>query len=146
MLRDTPKKPHAVAEVKRMRERLEPRTVVARAGDLERCLPILHRREGSDRVMNALVLLEASEVRESRARAPCLGRRTVSTRIDAGVNHLDVIARDPPPGEVVGGALADRLERNVPVNPGERAFGEPHGRGERGGELLKDRSTKEVRH
>src|SRR5204863_8575852 len=64
MLRDTPKKPHPVAEVKRMCERLEARPVVTRAGDLERCVAILHRREGTYGVMNSLVLLAASEVRE----------------------------------------------------------------------------------
>ena len=35
-LGDAPKKPHAIAEVKRARERLERRPIVARAGDLER--------------------------------------------------------------------------------------------------------------
>src|SRR6476646_8992344 len=49
-------------------------------------------------------------------------------------------------GEVVGCALADRLEGNVAINPPERTFGEPHRRGERGSELLKDRSAKQVRH
>src|SRR6476646_165855 len=65
MLRDTPKKPHAVAEVKRMHERFEPRTVVAGAGDLERCLARLHLGEGPNHVMHSLVLLEASQVGKS---------------------------------------------------------------------------------
>src|SRR6185369_4933992 len=66
VLADAPKKPHALAEVKRRGELLERGAVVARTGDLEARGRVLHRGERLDDVLHALVPLQPTEVREDR--------------------------------------------------------------------------------
>src|SRR5438309_8765320 len=82
-LRDTPKKPHPVAEVKRVRERLETRAIVPCPGDLERRVAMLHRREGTDHVVHTLVLLETSEIGECGARVAGRGSRRITASVDS---------------------------------------------------------------
>src|SRR5205823_10338110 len=145
-LRDTPKKPHPLAEVKRTRECLESGPVIAGPGDLECCLPMLHLRERTNDMVDALVLFEAAEVRKDRPLFTCCGQWAVAPGIYPRVYDLDMLARDAPTYEILGCALADRLERNLSIDTTEWPLGEPNRGRQRRRELLKDSSAEQVRY
>ena len=67
-------------------------------------------------------------------------------RIDAAVDHPDPLPVDPALDEVVGRALADRLERHATVDPRNRALSQPHRGRQRQRQLLEHRRPEQVRH
>src|SRR6185295_3564447 len=135
-LADTPKKPNPVPEVKRARERLERRPIVSRSSDLEKRVWV-HPGERPDHVVHTLVLLESAKVSKGGLRGACRCQRRVALRVDAGIDHFDLLARNAARHEIVARALADRLERDLSIDAAERTFGQPHRGGQRRGKLEK---------
>ena len=138
--RDAPKKPHPVAEVKRRAR--APRAPAgsrrhrrSRARRSERCIAANARMHE----MHALVLLESAEIGEERRRRPLGGIRRVRDRVDAGIDDRDRRARNAARREIVGRALADRLERHAAIRAAERPLGEPDRGRQRRRELLERR-------
>src|SRR5687768_11698985 len=107
-----PKKPHAVAEVKRARELLEPGPIVTAAGDVEHRRRMREPREGPDDQLDLLVPLEAAEVRETwrpRSRGR-IGREAIDGH--AVVNDGDRVRGYPARHEVESRALRNGLKGN----------------------------------
>src|SRR5690606_20440521 len=58
----------------------------------------------------------------------------------------DALPRDPAPGQIIGGALAYRLEGNAAIRTHERTLQGPHHGGDRRGDFLEHRRAEEVRN
>src|SRR5687768_13316040 len=139
-----PKKPHAVAEVKRARELLEPEAIVTSAGDVEHRRRMRQPCEGLHDQLDLLVPLEAPKVRETRR--PRSGGRIWREAIDvhAVVNDGNRVRRDPARHEVESRALGDGLEGNSAVEPPERSLGRPDRRGDWWRGFREDGAAKEM--
>jgi len=98
---------------------------------------------GSDAAKLAL-LLEAAEVDEQWLGRALGGIRGEARGIDAVVNHANGLTGDAAGNQIVGGAHAYRLKRDIAVEQPERALGEPDSSADRRRCLAKHGGAKEM--
>src|SRR5690606_2127881 len=105
-----------------------------------------HQREGSHDEVHTLVALQSSQVHEQRLAGSRRGIRRVPLGVYPRIDDADALARDAAHGEVIGGALAYRLEWNAAVRTHERALQCRHDCGDRRGHSLEHRSAEGMRY
>src|SRR6267378_978531 len=135
---------YPVTETERVYQSFEPSAIVAGAGNLESGFGDVELGECADDYVHALVLLEPPEINEQRLLGSLDEIRRKARGIDAIVDHSDRVARNATLDEIVGGAHAHRLERNLPIERAEWPLRQPDGGCKGRGGFAKDRRPEEV--
>jgi hypothetical protein len=148
-VRQRPEEPDVRGQAERGGQRFERAAVRAVTHDVQpRVLHLApYDRQGADGVLGSLIPPEPAEEHDDGL-LPCRGGRSHGVVLprQTAAHHADPGPVDPPPREVIPGALRNREERSAPVDEGHGRLLGPHR--ERHGErrLLEHGGSEQMGH
>src|SRR5438270_14091954 len=120
IFRDETQEARLSADAERVYQTFEPSAIVARARYLEFCLGYVESGKCFDDDVDAFVLLESTQIDEHRHVGSFCRVWRQPLRIDPIIDHANGCAWDTTGRQIVGGAHADRLERDVAIQRRQR--------------------------